>query len=274
MKALIGASVAVLLAVFIYLANVAWWIDSEIVQSDTFVASSVEALGQDSSRDAMARLIVDRLVDEYPLLIILDSSLVSLFSDLLDSPALEDILVLVSADIHDRMMTGNQEVIVVDLLEFRDVILGPVEAAAPRLAALIPDSWFTSIVVLEAGALPDLSAVAKLVGPVKIVSMVGIVILVAFILWYLRRRGAGLIAIGASCGIAALGTAILVPGGKAMTLMGVDQTALEVIVADTYDQFTNSLKLSSLVLVVIAVGISATGYVLWVADDDSDRTVR
>gem|GEM_PF-2988773 len=274
MKPLIAVSTAVLLAMLIYLANAAWWIDSEIVQPDTFVASSVEALRQDSSRDAMARLIVDRLVDEYPLLVVLDSSLVSLFSDLLDSPALEDILALVSADIHDSMVTGKQEAIVVDLLDFRDVILGPVEAAAPRLAELIPDSWFTSIVVLEAGALPDLSTVAKLVGPVKIASLLGITILVAFMLWYLRRRGASLIAIGASCGIAALGTAILVPGGKAITLMGVDQGALEVIVADTYDQFTTSLKLSALVLAVIAIGISATGYALWVSGDSSDSTFR
>ncbi len=262
-----------LLAVFIYLANVAWWVDSEIVQPDTFVASSVEALGQESSRDAMARLIVDRLVDEYPLLTILDSSLVSLFSDLLDSPALEDVLVLVSTDIHDRMMSGNQEAIVVDLLEYRDVILGPVEAAAPRLAALIPDSWFTSIVVLEAGALPDLSGMAQLTKPIMVVSWLGIVVLVVFMLWYLRRRGVGLIAVGASCGIAAVGTAILVPGGKVMTLMGVEQNALEVIVADTYDQFTYSLKLSALILSLLAIGISAVGYALWVTGDDNDLTV-
>ena len=57
------------------------------------------------------------------------------------------------------------------------------------------------------------------------------------------------------------------------TIMGVEQNALEVIVADTYDQFTYSLKLSALILSLLAIGISAVGYALWVTGDDNDLTV-
>jgi hypothetical protein len=267
LRALIGVAGAVLLAVLIYLANVAWWIDREIVQPDNFVESSVEALGSDSSREALARLIVDRLTDEYPLLALLDSTLVGLFSDLLDSSGLEEVLVVVSADIHHRIILGNQEAIVVDLLEHRDLILGPVEFVAPRLAALVPDEWFTSIELLEEGALPDLSLYARLVGPVRIVSITGIVLLVISMLWFLRRRGVGLMAVGAAFGLASIATAVLVPGGKVAALARVDQKPLEIIAADTYDQFASSLKLSAVLLALTCAALALVGYALWSASD-------
>lgn len=271
MRTAISILLALLLAILIYLGNFAWWLDRQVIQSESFVDSAVEALDRESSRDAMGRLIVDRLVDEYPLLIILESNLVGLFSELLAAPALDEVLTFVAVEIHDRIVTGDDEEIVVDLLSYREAILGPVEAVAPRLAALVPDEWFTSVEVLEEAALPDVSRQARWVGPVKYLSLFGAVALALFILWFVKQRVRGVAMIGFAFVVAGFGTATIVPGGKALTLGQISGLSVEIIIGNTYDEFTNYLKASALTFALIGVALVAFG-VARLAAQEADRS--
>lgn len=272
MRTAISILLAILLAILIYLGNFAWWLDRQVMQTESFVDSSVEALGRESSRDAMGRLIVDRLVDEYPLLIILESNLVGLFSELLAAPALDEVLTFVAVEIHDRIVTGDDEAIVVDLLGYREAILGPVEAVAPRLAALVPDEWFTSVEVLEEAALPDVSRQARWVGPVKYLALFGAIALTVFILSSVKRRYRAVAMIGIAFVLAGFGTATIVPGGKSLTLGQISGPSVETIIGNTYDEFANYLKASALTFALIGIALVALGVARWAAQDMDKST--
>ena len=271
MRTTISILLAILLAVLIYLGNFSLWLERDVVAADNFVESTVEALHNGASREAMGELIVDRLVAQYPLLIILESNLVGLFSELLAAPELDEVLTFVATEIHDRIVTGDDEEIVVDLLGYRTEILGPVEAVAPRLAALVPDEWFTSVEVLEEAALPDVSRQARWAGPVMYLSLVGAVVLALFILWFVRQRYMGVAMIGIAILAAGFGTALIIPGGKALTLGQINGASVEVIIANTYDEFTSYLKVSALVFALIGVALIAVGIGQWAAQD-TDRS--
>ena len=272
MKGLIAVLLAVLLSALIYLGNFSWWLDTHVVESNAFTDETVAALNQESARAAMGELIVDRLVGEFPLLIVLRANMASLFSELLASPALKEVLAFVAGEIHDRIVTGSDEAIVVDLGDYREAIVGPIEAVAPRLAALVPQEWFTTVVVLEDDSLPDLSRQARWAGPVKYLSIIGALALAVFLLRFVNRRGMGVSLVGMAFLLAGLATAVLVPGGKALALARAQSPSVETIISNTYDQFTGYLKLSALVFALVGAGLIAIGVARWAEVNGKNTT--
>jgi hypothetical protein len=270
LRMLVSVAASVLVAALIYLGNFSWWLDTQILDADEFVDVTVTALSQESSREAMGELIADRLVDEFPLLIILESNLTGLFAELLATPELEEVLASIATEIHYRIVTGTDDPIVVDLVDYREVILGPIEAVAPRLAALVPDDWFTSVEVLGEGSLPDLSRQARWVGSVKFLSILGALVVALLLLQFVKRRGLGFSLIGMAFLLAGVATAALVPGGEILALAQAENRSVEVIISNTYDLFTTHLKVSSLVFALIGVALVATGIARW-AVTDADR---
>lgn len=262
---------AALLGLLIYVGNFAWWFEREVVYPEHFVDSAVVALGQVDSRDAMGRLIVDRLVDGYPLLIVVEANLVGMFSDLLATPALSKVVTSVGVDVHKAIVTGSQDAIVINLKEYRDPILAPIEAIAPQLAELVTEEWFVSIEVLEIGALPDLSLYAHWTNTARFVAIVGAVVLTVFLLWFVKRRDLGTTLIGMALMFAGFASALLVPGGRWLVIRDVHRPSIEVLVTSTYNEFTKSLLLSAAVLSLVGFAFIATGIALRspVEDDDS-----
>lgn len=140
-----------LLALSLHVGAFAFLIEREVFTSENFVASTVAALGEESSRDAMGKLIVDQLIDEYPLLIILESNLVPMFSDLLGTPALREVIALVGIDIHERIelrLTGAG-------LEARPRCPHPVSPTSPKWDS---QKWRNSAVSRRRAACPTPSA--------------------------------------------------------------------------------------------------------------------
>jgi hypothetical protein len=273
-KNLVAVLIAVLLSALIYLGNFSWWLDAQVIDPDAFGDETVTALNQESSRIAMGELIVERLVDELPLLIVLKSNLASLFSELLASPALREVLAFVASEIHDRLVTGSDEAIVVDLGEYREAILGPIEAVAPRLVSLVPQDWFTTVVVLDEGSLPDLSRQARWAGTVKYLSIVGALALAVLLLRFVKRRGLGVALVGMAFLLAGFATAVLVPGAKAMALARAQNQSVETIISNTYDQFTGHLKVSALVFALVGAGLIAIGVARWAGASTIDAEMH
>lgn len=262
MRTLLIIIAANLLGLVLFVGNFAFWLDREVITLDDFVRSTEIALGQKSSHDAIGQMIVNQMVDDYPLLIILEPNLVSTFSDMLGRPALGEVITLVAVDFHERIMTGNRDAIVLDVLRHRDTILSPLEATAPRLVDLVPDSWFVSIDVLEAGALPDLSPYARSAEPVAFVSLAIAGLLAALLLWLVQRTGTGVSLIGIAFVLAAIATGVLVSGGRGLTITGVDGEETRIVIVNMYDQFTGPLFVSASVLLIVGVALLALGLVI------------
>lgn len=264
---MLSIATAVLLAALLYLGSFSWWLESRVMESETFVDSTVVALELETSRLAIGQLITDQLVDEFPLFIILESNLVDMFADLLGVDALEDVVRFVGVEVHERIVTGNQDAIVIDLLDYRDIVLGPVEAVAPRLAELVPDEWFLSVEVLGEGALPDLSLYERWNDLLRFGSLAGAFVLAMVVFWLAKRRGMAFTLIGIALMLAGVASAVLVPAGRWLTLARLEDPSVETIVSNTYSQFTGALVITALALVLSGLAVLAVGVVLWSAED-------
>lgn len=264
-------AVTALLTVLLCFATFAWWFDDAVVNSENFVGSTVRAFAEGTSRDAAGHLIVERLVERYPLLVVLEPNLVDMFVDLLDTPEVGVVISVVTADIHEQIMSGSREAVVVSLVDHRDSILAPIEADAPSLARVIPSSWFVSIEIVEAGELPDFSPYATWVEIVRVVTFLAAVLLVATLLWLVRRRGRALTLIGAAFVAAAFVARILVPAGRTIVAQGIERSHIATIAINLYDEFTRSLFLRAALLAGVGTVLIVFGVALWLALDERDR---
>lgn len=273
MRSPIAILLAAFLGLLICLGNIAWWFEREVVQPERFAGSTAVALGTEDSRDAMGQLIVDRLVNGYPLLIIVESNLVGMFSDLLATPALGKVVTSVGVDVHKAIVTGNSDAIVINLEEYRDSILIPIEAISPQLAELVPQDRFVSIEVLEPGRLPDLYLYARWAGVARFVAIVGAVLLTVLLLWFVKRRDRGMSLVGMALLFAGLASGVLIPGGRWLVIRSVDRPPIEILVTGTYNEFTKSLVLGAVVLFLIGLAFIATGTALWTAIEDDESAL-
>lgn len=263
MRSALVLLLAGLLAVALYVANVAWWMDSEVLDTDAFVETAVVVLNQPTSRDTMAAIVVDRLVEEIPVLMLVDDALANVFSALLGTDSLQGVLVLVSEELHQRMVGGETGPIVVDLEPYRDVLLAPIEAISPELAALVPDSWFRSVEVLEGGVIPDLSAIAENARAFAVGAAIAAVVLIVAIIALARRWAARFGAVGGALLIGGGLAALAVPAG-AETISSVYAGATrEVLIVNLYEALTRPLTERSLVIVVIGLILIGVALASW-----------
>lgn len=253
----------VLLAVALLLANVAWWMDSEVIDDDAFIESAVTVLNQPSSRDVIATIVVERLVEEIRVLMLVDDLLVDVFSELLGTPQLQDVLVLVSEELHQRMVNGEIGPVVMDLEPYREILLAPVEAISPELADSVPESWFHSVEVLEGGAMPDLSAVAEKGLSVAIAAAVIATALVVLILAVTDRWVVRLGAIGTSFLVGGGLSALAVPAGAETVQAVTAGTSRGVLVVSLYTELTSTLMARSLTLLFLGAALIAAAILLW-----------
>jgi hypothetical protein len=253
----------VLLAVALYVANTAWWLDAEVLDTDEFVNSAVVVLNQPSSRDTMATIVVARLVEEIPLLTLVEDALVGVFSDLLGTDQLQDVLVLISQELHQRMVSGDTGPIVIDLEPYHDVLLSPIEAISPELAGLVPDSWFRSVEVLEGGVIPDLSPYAEnglrtAYAAVAIAFALVVIIIARTDRWMIR-----LVSVGGAFLVAGGLSVLAVPAGRATVSSIHGGTSREALVLSLYDELTRSLTAQSLALTFVGLAMIGVAIVIW-----------
>lgn len=265
MKIFLAVIVTILLGALIHVGNVAWWFEREVVDLENFVDSTVAALDREDSRDAMSRLIVDQLVDEYPLLIVVDANLVGMFSGLMATEAFGEIVRSVGADVHERMLTGNQDAVAINLEDHRAVIVASLDAVAPRLVDLAPDDWFVAIEVIETGVLPNLSFDEEWAGVVLVVAIIGAAVLTVLLLRLVKRRAIGVALVGAAFLLAAIATGALVQAGRRLTTPGLQSDDTRMIAANVYNQLTEPLRADASVLTVVGAALIALGIVLGTA---------
>jgi hypothetical protein len=248
-----------MLAVALYVANSSSWLDSRVLDSDQFVATAVEAMEEKETRDASAEIIVDRLVDEFPLLTLLESPLTRLFSDLLAREAVEELLVVSATNVHRRMIQGNDSAFIIDLAPYREMLIAPLHSLSPEIAALVPAEWFQNVEILDEGVLPDLSTYDKRTDTVAIVAAIASVILIAIVFLSTRRWGSALAAIGTALVVSGGISLLLVPGARSTVDFLIEDEPSSILITNVFNAFTRTLITRSLVMVGIGVLLLIVG---------------
>jgi hypothetical protein len=268
MRRTIVVLAAAILAMALYFANVAWWLETEILDTETFVATTLEAMEDDATRDAAAGIIVDTLADEFPPLRLLGSALVGLFSDLLGREVIEPLIVATATDVHRRIVEGDQSALIIDLDPYRGLLLAPLESLSPELAARVPDDWFRTVEVLDEGILPDLSAYVRHTRTAAIVATLLSVAVTVVILVTSKRWFSALVAVGVAFMLAGGFSALVPPGARFTAAVFIDDAPSTALVTGVFDAFAESLTARSLAILGVGAALSVAGLLGWLVDRD------
>lgn len=257
------------LVIALYVANVAWWLETEILDSETFVATTVEAMEDEATREAAATIVVNTLIDEFPLLRLLDSALVGLFADLLERDIIQPLVVATSTDVHRRIVEGDQSSLILDLDPYRELLLAPLESLSPQLASRVPDDWFRSVEVLAEGDLPDLSAYAKhtrntAIGATLLSGALLVAIFVASKRWYV-----GFLAVGTAFVLGGGFAALLGPGARSTAAIFIEDEPSTMLLTGVFSAFSEPLTTRSFAMLAAGVLVFVVGLLGWLMDRDT-----
>lgn len=253
----------IVLAMTVYFANVGWWLETEILDQDRFVATTLEAMEDDTTRDAAAAIIVDTLADEFPLLRLLATPLTELFSELLSRDVIQPLIVATSTDVHRRLVEGDQSALIIDLDPYRDLLLAPLASLSPELAARVPDNWFRTVEVFEAGTLPDLSSYARNNRVAAIVTTLLSVGLVAVLMVVSKRWFLGFLAVGMAFLLAGGFSALLVVGARPTASLFIGDEPSTTLLTGVFNAFTQPLMGRSLAILAAGALLFVIGLVAW-----------
>ncbi|MGI9585923.1 MAG: hypothetical protein ACR2N7_10075 [Acidimicrobiia bacterium] len=262
MQRTVAVIASILLAMTVYVANFGYWVSDAAIDTDNFVESAMTAFDADGSHEAIATIVAEQAVEQYPVLLLFEAGLVNLFTSLLATGTFDVALELAAVDIHTRILAGDQSAIVVDLEQYRDTILGTIEGLSPELAARIPAGLFFTFELLEAGVLPDVSDEADRIVSVARLALVAALALALLLALYLRKPSRILTAIGAALLMASVATAILVPGARRLMQIAIDDAAYKTLATNLYDELLVSLALRSWILGTIGIVLLGAGLVI------------
>ncbi len=261
---------AALLALFLFVANVAWWMDARVLIADEFVETAVDGLTLPASREATAQIVVGRLADELPALAVFDTVLVGLFSDLFGTEELKGLFVALAEDLQQRIVEDDLQPIVIDLDQYRTTVLRPLQVFSPQLASLVPADSFRSVEVLDAGVIPSIPPIARFAVAVAVVASAISAVLAAAVFAITRRWCMGLAIVGGSFVLAGSFTAFLIPILRSIVVPGFSGEPRAVLVVTVFNGFVRTLSARSWLLAL--VGMTMIGIALIVRANQTSDT--
>jgi hypothetical protein len=263
-----------LLALMLYVVNMGIWVNRNIIDTETFVETTVSSLRTESSRIAVAEIIVDELAIDRPVVLLLEEPLIELFAAILETPEFEVVLTNVGVLLHATIIDGDDGAIESDLTSIEDLVRAPLRLIASELDALIPTDFFDSVAIIDADELPDASpyvAVARFTTIAAVIVALALAFLIASLS---RPRRFSLVMIGSAVSLAALSTSWLAPGGRNLSIGIADDPQVEILIGNLYDALAVSLRSQSRLVAAAGIAVIMVGIVVseWRRRPDSEES--
>lgn len=254
--------VSVLLPMLIYIVNLGWWMNENIVDSDNFVTATVVALKEESSRVAVSTIAVQRAVDERPSLEAIETVLIDALTAVLDDPLVDPILVTVGSRLYGLLLEGDGGGIVADLTVIEALVMDPLTAIAPELASEVPENFFSEVVLVEPGELPDVAGYVTAAQTIVWIAVALAALMVGILMMIVKRRRSATYFVGVSLALAGLASWFTAVGGRALIIGVAEDPNIEILMGNLYDQLAVSLKAQSRALIIVCFLLIALGLVL------------
>jgi hypothetical protein len=251
-----------LLALMLYVVNMGIWVNRNIIDTEMFVETTVSSLRTESSRIAVAEIIVEELAIDRPVVLLLEKPLIELFAAILETPEFEVVLTNVGVLLHATIIDGDDGAIESDLTSIEDLVRAPLRLIAPELDALIPTDFFDSVAIIDADELPDASPYVAVARFTTIAAVIVALALGFLIVSLSRPRRFSLVMIGSAVTLAALSTSWLVPGGRNLSIGIADDPQVEILIGNLYDALAVSLRSQSRLVAAAGIAVIMVGIVV------------
>lgn len=265
--------VAFVISVLVFVANLGIWAQRQLLEPDALAVATLEALHEDDSEQAIAAFLMDEAVEEVELLRAVRTPGEQAIGVVLDSGVLDETYVQVTDVVRERIVTGNSDAVVIDLLDLKETILGPISLLAPGLVDLIPDRVFQDIVILEEGALPSLKLAAEMTPWATAAAGAAAVFIAVLLFAFSRRRAAALLAIAVAVAAAGAWSLVWIEAGRPQLIGRIDDDLAVVLAGNAYDVLVRTLWEQSMMLILGGVIIAAMA-LLWFLGEQLSQSGR
>ena len=259
------AVVTLLLAMSAYVLVFGSWMRSDVADRGAFVAAALESFELPGSYRALGVAVADRVTEEFPAFGLIDANFDSLFAVLLATEPFQPLLEDVAVDIHARLFDGVQGPVVVDLAEYEEVILRTVAAISPGLVDLLPEDFFRSYVLFEAGQVPDIAAESDAISAASWVAIVAAVVLGMILILVVRTVPTIFFSVGIALLLAAAAGLLLVPAGDAALDTTIQDPEYLVLAQNMFDVITDGLLRRATIVGLAGLVIVIVGALVWLA---------
>lgn len=271
-KTSLVVGLSVLAAFLLVVANSAFWFNKYIFSQDQFTKIATSALQSESSRQALAAEISDRLFANRPLLSrAIEEPAAKLISGLLGSNLANKAYTRVVDRLHTTMTSPNPQDITIDLTSIKQIATRVVaalgaESSEPAVQVQdLPDS----ITILQASRVPNiygLGITMLWIAPLATIVSLG---LLAYLIYAARRsleriRSAlaieGLIV--AAGGLLAL---LVGPLLKPLLLANVQSANMQTLAGNIYSAFIATYNQQTIVIFVLALVLLLSALGFWIS---------
>ena len=256
--------IAFVISVLVFVANLGVWAQRQLFDPGALALASLEALHEEDSEQAIATYLMDQAIEEVDLLRFVRQPGEQAVGVVLDSGVLDATYIQVTDVVRERMVTGNPDAVVVDLLHLKAAILGPIADVAPNLVDLIPDSVFGDIVILDEGVLPSLRGVSEMTPWVTALAGAAAMVLAVLLVALSRRRSLASFAVGLAVTAAGAWSLVWIEAGRPLVIGRIDDELAVVLAGNGYDVLARSLRQQSVTVLLVGVVIAAAS-LFWFA---------
>ena len=258
------------------LASLGFWMRTIVLQEDSFVAISTESLSAEEVRLAIGNRIIDAALEERPIVLnFVRDPASELIAGILGTSFVEGMLELVSRVLFEVLVYSRGDKVAINLEPIKNFVADILNALAPEGSEPIDGSRIPNeIVILEEGDLPPIQDYIIAIEWITLglgLAAIGIVGFVLSRAWAEPERDSYLKWIGGSLAVGAFVLLLLTwSAGSTATLSVSDETG-RIVVTETYGNLVSQLRVQSLGLVVIGIGVWLIGW--WLMRESAQRGV-
>jgi hypothetical protein len=255
----------IIAAVGMILGNVASWLELNLVNSERFVSTTVGVLEQEDVRLALADRVVERLLEERPVIeVVAGDELEAIVAGILGSDRLLEVLSSIATQFHIMLTTGERPTITIDSRLIQLIVVAVARIVAPEQAAdLEVEDGTLEIVLFEDRDIPTIEPYIDLLRWGGLIASVITLGLMALVIWRSDDRRIAVRRCGLTVVVAALVFLFVVPALRLWMTSKVENAAQEEIVTEFVTAFTVRLAFQTGLLLLIGCVMLAYGYGLF-----------
>ncbi|HEX5166524.1 MAG TPA: hypothetical protein VFV93_14065 [Thermomicrobiales bacterium] len=252
-------------AVGMLLGNVASWLEINLVDSSRFVSTTTDVLEQEDVRQAIADRIVERLLEEKPLVAAAAGDQIeAIVAGILGTDRFQALLTSIATQFHEMLVTGDHPTITIESPVLQLLIVAVARVVAPEQAADLQID--DEPLVIELFARRDVPSLEQ---PIRVLRWTGLIASVialgamAIVILRSDDRHSAVRRCGITVVVAGVLLLVVVPAVRIWMVGKVENASQETIVREFITAFTVRLAVQTGLLVLIGWVMIAYGYRLF-----------